>query len=90
MSISISLFSSNGEPNNTAYTARGLENHTDLPYFEIPPGYQFLHCLVNDAEGGDSSAVDGFAVAEYVKKNDPETFELLKWNLSAGKTRNTF
>ena len=24
-------------PNNTAYTARGLENHTDLPYFEIPP-----------------------------------------------------
>jgi len=32
--------------------------------FELPPGYQFLHCLVNSANGGDSSAVDGFAVAD--------------------------
>ncbi len=40
----------------------------DLPWFENPPGYQFLHCLVNSAKGGDSSAVDAFAVAEYLKK----------------------
>ena len=33
----------------------------DLPWFENPPGYQFLHCLINSANGGDSSAVDGFA-----------------------------
>ncbi|MDC0056704.1 TauD/TfdA family dioxygenase [Alphaproteobacteria bacterium] len=65
------------KPNNTAYTAKGLRNHTDLPYYEYAPGYQFLHCLVNDAEGGDSSVVDGFAVAEYVKKNNPEIFEIL-------------
>ncbi len=60
------------KPNNSAYTAHGLRNHIDLPYFEIPPGYQFLHCLINDAEGGMSHAVDGFFVAEYLKKNDPE------------------
>jgi len=65
------------KPNNSAYTAHALRNHMDLPWFENPPGYQFLHCLVNDAEGGDSSAVDGFAVADYLKKNEKEVFETL-------------
>ena len=65
------------KPNNSAYTAHGLRNHMDLPWFENPPGYQFLHCLINDAEGGDSSAVDAFAVADYLKKNEKEIFETL-------------
>ena len=65
------------KPNNSAYTAHGLRNHMDLPWFENPPGYQFLHCLINDAEGGDSSAVDAFAVAEYLKNNEKEIFETL-------------
>ncbi len=65
------------KPNNSAYTAHALRNHMDLPWFENPPGYQFLHCLINDAEGGDSSAVDGFAVAEYLRKNEKEIFETL-------------
>jgi gamma-butyrobetaine dioxygenase len=49
----------------------------DLPWFETPPGYQFLHCLINSAEGGDSSAVDGFAVADYLRKNEKEIFQTL-------------
>jgi gamma-butyrobetaine dioxygenase len=65
------------KPNNSAYTAHALKNHMDLPWFENPPGYQFLHCLVNSAKGGDSSAVDGFAVADYLKKNEKEIFETL-------------
>ena len=65
------------KPNNSAYTAHALRNHMDLPWFENPPGYQFLHCLVNSAEGGNSSAVDGFAVADYLKKNQKEIFETL-------------
>ena len=65
------------KPNNSAYTAHALKNHMDLPWFENPPGYQFLHCLINDAEGGDSSAVDGFAVAEYLRKNEKEIFKTL-------------
>ena len=65
------------KPNNSAYTAHDLRNHMDLPWFENPPGYQFLHCLINDAEGGDSSAVDGFAVADYLRKNEKEIFETL-------------
>jgi len=66
------------KPNNSAYTAGSLRNHMDLPYFETPPGYQFLHCLVNEAEGGNSSAVDGFKVADYLKHNDKETFNILR------------
>jgi gamma-butyrobetaine dioxygenase len=65
------------KPNNSAYSAHALRNHMDLPWFETPPGYQFLHCLINSADGGDSSAVDGFAVADYLKKNEKEVFETL-------------
>ena len=66
------------KPNNAAYTYDRLFNHTDLPYFEYAPGYQFLHCLSNNSKGGDSSIVDGYAVAKYIRKNDPNTFNLLK------------
>jgi len=65
------------KPNNSAYTAHALNNHMDLPWFENPPGYQFLHCLINDAKGGDSSVVDAFAVADYLRKNEKEIFETL-------------
>jgi gamma-butyrobetaine dioxygenase len=65
------------KPNNSAYTAHALRNHMDLPWFENPPGYQFLHCLVNSAKGGDSSAVDAFAVADYLKKNEKDIFDTL-------------
>ena len=65
------------KPNNSAYSAHALRNHMDLPWFETPPGYQFLHCLINSAEGGDSSAVDGFAVADYLRKNEKQIFETL-------------
>ena len=65
------------KPNNSAYSAHALRNHMDLPWFETPPGYQFLHCLINAAEGGDSSAVDGFTVADYLRKNEKDIFETL-------------
>jgi len=65
------------KPNNSAYTAHALRNHMDLPWFENPPGYQFLHCLTNSAKGGDSSAVDAFAVADYLRKNEKDVFETL-------------
>ena len=57
------------KPNNQAYTADALEIILTLPYYEYVPGYQFLHCLVNDAKGGSSTVVDGFAVANFLKKN---------------------
>ena len=65
------------DPNSNAYTALGLLCHTDLPNWERPPDYQLLHCLENDAEGGDSLLVDGFAAAETLRRRDPAAFRLL-------------
>lgn len=64
-------------PNNLAYTALALPLHTDLPNQELPPGFQLLHCLENEAEGGESVLCDGYAVAESLRAQDPEAFELL-------------
>ncbi|MDZ7749901.1 MAG: TauD/TfdA family dioxygenase [Halofilum sp. (in: g-proteobacteria)] len=58
-------------------TTRALEPHTDNPYREPVPGYIFLHCLVNDAEGGDSTITDGFRVAEELRRNAPEELDAL-------------
>ncbi|MEH6547026.1 MAG: TauD/TfdA family dioxygenase [Sneathiella sp.] len=64
-------------PNNVAYTALKLESHSDLPNWELPPGTQFLHCLEFDAEGGESTLVDGFGAARQLEKEDPAAYELL-------------
>jgi gamma-butyrobetaine dioxygenase len=58
-------------------TSRGLEQHTDNPYREPVPGYIFLHCLANDADGGDSTITDGFRVAEELRHTAPEDFDAL-------------
>ncbi len=65
------------EPNNLAYTSIALPLHTDLPNQEVPPGYQFLHCLANEAAGGGSVFADGFAMAEDLRAEDPGAFRLL-------------
>lgn len=64
-------------PNNLAYTAEALPLHTDLPNQELPPGYQFLHCIANEAEGGGSIFVDGFAVARDLRDQAPDDFAQL-------------
>ncbi|MBN9669545.1 TauD/TfdA family dioxygenase [Roseibium aggregatum] len=64
-------------PNNLAYTSHALPLHTDLANQELPPGFQFLHCLANDAEGGGSTFCDGFAIATDLRDEDPDAFELL-------------
>lgn len=64
-------------PNNLAYTAIALPLHTDLPNQEVPPGFQFLHCLANAATGGGSIFADSFAIAEDLRREDPAAFDLL-------------
>lgn len=64
-------------PNNLAYTAEALPLHTDLANQELPPGFQFLHCLANEAAGGGSVFADGFALAEDLRARDPDAFDLL-------------
>ena len=63
--------------NTTANTGLRLGPHTDLPTREIPPGYQFLHCLINEADGGESTLTDGAALVQELKIHHPEDYELL-------------
>jgi gamma-butyrobetaine dioxygenase len=65
------------DPNNLAYTAVELPLHTDLPNQELPPGFQFLHCIANEATGGGSVFADGFALAAALRAQDAEAFATL-------------
>jgi gamma-butyrobetaine dioxygenase len=65
------------DPDSLAYTAHALGPHIDLVSREMLPGLQFLHCLVFDAEGGDSVLVDGFACAAELAAEVPEAYDRL-------------
>ena len=65
-------------PVNLAYTRKGLEPHTDNPYRNPTPGLQFFGCLENNVQGGESALVDGFRIAEILKRENPDWFESLR------------
>lgn len=65
------------DTNSTANTNLRLGPHTDLPTRETPPGFQFLHCVVNEAGGGNSTMADGAAVVEAIKAEHPDDYEAL-------------
>ena len=51
---------------------------------------QFLHCIQNQAEGGNSNIVDGFAMANNLKKINQRAFDTLtkikvKYKIGAGE-----
>jgi gamma-butyrobetaine dioxygenase len=64
-------------PNHLAYTDAGLGLHTDNPYRDPVPGFQFLHCLQSSDQGGDSLFADGFAVAADLRDRQPACFAIL-------------
>ncbi|RED48571.1 2-trimethylaminoethylphosphonate dioxygenase [Aestuariispira insulae] len=64
-------------PVNLAYTGLGLNVHTDNPYRDPVPGLQLLHCLISNPDGGDTLLVDGFHVAETLRRENPAAFGLL-------------
>jgi gamma-butyrobetaine dioxygenase len=69
------------EARNLAFTALGLGNHTDNPYRDPVPQLQLLHCLETAAAGGESIVVDGFAVADRLRREAPEAFAILTQTL---------
>ncbi len=65
------------DPDSTAYTGLDLGQHTDLPTREVPPGFQFLHCVENTVAGGWSRMSDGWAVVEAIRTEHPDAYEAL-------------
>jgi gamma-butyrobetaine dioxygenase len=65
------------QPQNLAFTALALGNHTDNPYRDPVPQLQLLHCLEAADAGGESVVVDGFAAADRLRREAPDAFALL-------------
>jgi gamma-butyrobetaine dioxygenase len=65
------------QPENLAYSDRGLGLHADNPYREPVPGFQALHTLLAAPDGGDSLFADGIALAAQLRAIEPEAFALL-------------
>lgn len=59
-------------PTDLAYTAIELLAHSDVPYRQPVPGIQMLHCICNEAPGGDSTLVDGLAAANALLAEHPD------------------
>lgn len=58
----------------------GEKIRADAPrsYYQLPPRFQFLHCLRNRVVGGASYFVDSFAAAERLRAAHPRAFRLLQ------------
>src|ERR1700738_2964004 len=70
-------FTANLAFKDTAYTSAAIGPHTDGTYSIDSPGYQLFHCLKFDGTGGDSTLVDGFKIADDIRRSDPMAFEVL-------------
>lgn len=62
---------------NIAYTSLFLGLHMDLTYFESPPGVQLLHCLSNQAVGGDSIFLDIYKAVQLLNERYPQHYNTL-------------
>lgn len=69
--------SANNKHGDTAYQTVGLGPHTDTTYFTDPVRIQLFHIIKHDGEGGLSTYVDGFKVANQLKQQIPKAFEIL-------------
>jgi gamma-butyrobetaine dioxygenase len=67
------------DPDSTdiAFTSDLLTAHSDNSFYNGPGIAQFMYCVANEAEGGESTLVDGFRVARDLREADPQAFELL-------------
>jgi gamma-butyrobetaine dioxygenase len=58
-------------------THKAVAPHTDEAFRYAPPGINILGCVRPAAVGGESILVDGFYIAERLKKENAEAFDLL-------------
>ncbi len=70
-------FTANMEHKDTAYTSLAIGPHTDGTYAIDAPGYQMFHCLAADCTGGENILLDGFKIAELLKRDHPADYRVL-------------
>ena len=64
-------------PDDTAFTSLSIEPHTDGTYVHDAPGLQTLHCIKKDSIGGENQLIDGLAIAEKMRHEYPDAFDIL-------------
>ncbi|MDB9866051.1 trimethyllysine dioxygenase [Candidatus Thioglobus sp.] len=64
-------------PDDTAFTSLAIEPHTDGTYVHDAPGLQTLHCIKRDSIGGENQLIDGLAIAEKMRYENPDAFNIL-------------
>ena len=55
-----------------------LNLHTDEPYRRDPPGITLFHIIAQSQNGGASTLADGLHLAQRLKQDDQEAFEILR------------
>jgi gamma-butyrobetaine dioxygenase len=66
---------------SVAQSTIALKPHTDEPYRASPPGVLIFHCVETDVTGAGSSLfMDGFEIAETLRREDPVGFAALTRN----------
>ena len=70
-------FEANNKMSDSAYSKSELRPHTDSTYSNDAPGLQLLLCCEYNAKGGESILVDGFKIAEKIKKKNKKFFKIL-------------
>jgi trimethyllysine dioxygenase len=70
-------FTANLQHKDTAYTSLAIGPHTDGTYAFDAPGYQMLHVLAFEGEGGENVFVDGFRIAEIMRRETPDHYRVL-------------
>lgn len=67
------------QPDGEYISNKGIEipPHNDAPTRPYMPGIQIFHCVENTVEGGESYWVDGFFIAELMRRDLPQDFRLL-------------
>ena len=64
-------------PDDTAFTSLAIEPHTDGTYLNDAPGLQTLHCIKRDSIGGENQLIDGLAIAEKMRYDYPDAYNIL-------------
>jgi hypothetical protein len=67
---------SNEHP-DSAYSKSYLGPHNDLTFFHDANGLQALQCICHSGTGGESFMIDGFKVADNIRKRHPDSFKRL-------------
>ena len=60
-----------------ANRGQALDAHTDGPTREYMPGFQIFQCVENTSTGGESFWVDAFHIADLMRRDYPDEFQLL-------------